>query len=395
MTSSTLLPGVRPHGSGYQVRIVICGRRITEAGFRTADAANARALELRAMRAAGVAPATRSKEQLVLREAAESLLVRKRTAISRKTKRRLRDSGIEWWDRATRPWREGRYALVPLSLLRRDLIEDDMLDRAAKHPKTARDELNGLKAILRYAGARGASFDPALLTIEPIPAVKRRRRALSVEQLELLASVAPEYAQRMLLFLGTTGLRIGESFSLTDDRVDLAEAVIFIPEHLCKEGVDKWVDLMHEEVTLLREQLVARATSTPLVFPTKTGLSWRHFQFLRLVWYKARSRAAAAWRAQGGFALEWETPFDDLTPHDLRATAATLMRDAGFTRDQAAARLGHGDTTMLDRIYDVGDRRARVRRGIERCAPLGLRAEAKKQAPPPSSRPMAAPDRWE
>jgi hypothetical protein len=93
---------------------------------------------------------------------------------------------------------------------------------------------------------------------------------------------------------------------------------------------------------------------------------WSHFQFLRLVWYKATHRAAVAWRDQHGLpvavptpfdgkgttaaAIAWReqhghpaampTPFDHLQPHDLRTTAATLMRDAGFDREQAAARWG-------------------------------------------------------
>ena len=51
---------------------------------------------------------------------------------------------------------------------------------------------------------------------------------------------------------------------------------------------------------------------------------------------------------------------DRLKPHDLRATAITLMRDAGFTREQVVARVGHADDgELIERIYDRGDRRAR------------------------------------
>jgi integrase len=164
-----------------------------------------------------------------------------------------------------------------------------------------------------------------------------------------------------------------------------------IPADLCKEGVDETIDLTAEEVTLLREQLLARAAGTSLVFPTKTGRPWRHYQFLRLVWYKARERAADVWREQERFAATAPTPFDGVQPHDLRATAATLMRDAGFTREQAAARLGHADTgQLLDRIYDVGDRRARMRKAIPEFAPDGLRAALAEPTRRPSARPVAA-----
>lgn len=405
MTASTvLLPGVDRHGAGYRVRLRFGAQRHIETGIATPNEANARVITLRAMRDAGLTPAAAPLEQ-TLREAAEALVVRKRTTVSRKTKRRLRKSGIEWWERATRPWREGEFADLPLSLLRRDRVEDAILARAMMVPKTARDELDGLKATLRYAGGRGVGFDPALLTIERPATEPRRRVALTVAQLDLLAACAPAYATRMLLFKGTVGSRIGELITLTDDRVDLGEQTIFVAAEFCKEGTDKTIDLTGEEVTLLREQLLARAAGTRLVFPTKTGRPWRHHQFLRLVWYKARARAAAAWREQQRLAdnadtpFEWRTTDDDtqratltgVQPHDLRATAATLMREAGFSKEQAAARLGHADSgQLLDRIYDVGDRRARMRKAIDTLAPHGLRAALAETPPRPSARPAAA-----
>jgi integrase len=401
VTSSTLLlPGVDQHGTGYRVRVRFGSTRHTETGFANPDAANARALELRRLRAAGLTPA-QAPTMLTLRAAADQLLVRKRTAVSRKTRRRLRRRGIEWWERATRPWREGPFADFPLELLPRSPLEDAILARAAVTPKSARDELAGLLATLRYAGSRGASFDPALLTIERLPASTRARLALTVAEIDLLVRFTPAYAKRLVLFKSTVGNRISELFTLTDDRADLRDRTITIPAELCKEGVEKVIDLTVEEVALLREQLLARAPGTPLVFPTKTGRPWRHYQFLRLVWYKAIYDAAACWREQEGLpealptpkdrthaaqaAVEWRaaqglrtaapTPFCDLEPHDLRATAATLMRDAGFPREQAAARLGHADSgALLDRIYDQGDRRARVRKAIDEFAPRGLRA---------------------
>ncbi len=198
-------------------------------------------------------------------------------------------------------------------------------------------------------------------------------------------------------------MRIGELFTIVDERVDVAGRMIFVPATLCKEGTDKWIDLTAEELALVREQLLARAPGTPLLWPTRTGKAWRHFQFLRLVWYKARERASATWREQHGLPEDAETPFQwwttnaegepilaGLQPHDLRATAATMMRDAGFSKEQAAARLGHADSgKLLDRVYDVGDRRARMRKAIEALAPEGLRAALAEPAPQPADSPAA------
>jgi hypothetical protein len=66
------------------------------------------------------------------------------------------------------------------------------------------------------------------------------------------------------------------------------------------------------------------------------------------------------------------------------------MRDAGFSKEQAAARLGHADSgQLLDRIYDVGDRRARMRKAIDALAPEGLRAALAERPPQPADSPAA------
>ena len=139
------------------------------------------------------------------------------------------------------------------------------------------------------------------------------------------------------------------------------------------------------------DQLLERAPGTRLVFPTATGKRWRYNQFHKLVWSKACERAAVIWRDDRGLDDDAPTPFCDLTPHDLRSTAATLMRAVGFTREEAADRLGHVDSgELLDRIYDQGDRGARAQRAIAARAPLGLRhALEAEQAARTSTRPAA------
>jgi hypothetical protein len=43
-----------------------------------------------------------------------------------------------------------------------------------------------------------------------------------------------------------------------------------------------------------------------------------------------------------------------------------MMRDAGFSKEQAATRLGQGDDgELLDRLYDRGDRVERARGALE------------------------------
>lgn len=367
MTASTaLVTGVRHHpaGPGYQVRV----RPFPAETFATPDEANARAIELRRMRAVGIRTAPRDSTP-TLGEATESLLARKRVAGKRAP---LTAKGIRHWQDATHPWREGDYSALPLDLLDRRAIEDTILERAAAHPVSARNELQALKATLRYAQARGHHFDPALLTIEPVSTPVHEGRALSADELEYLAAYAPSYAFRLVLLAGTTGNRINELFTLTDDRVDLAGRSLTIPAELCKERRRKTIPLTDEETSLLREQLLARTPGTALVFPKRYGSPWRYSAFQRLVWKPMLRDAVRAWKREYPGTPE---PFSGLTCHDLRHTAATLMRSAGIPAELVAERLGHADGgALLLRTY------RHVRAGETRAAldaiGAGLRAAA-------------------
>jgi integrase len=286
------------------------------------------------------------------------------------------------------PWREGRFATVPVRALRAIDVEDYLLARAARHPTTARNELQGLKATLAHAAALGEPVPAGLLAIEPIAVQPRRGRALSFEQLELVCSLAPDYAWRLLRLAGTAGFRIGELFTLTDDRVDLPGRTIFVPAERCKERRDKTIPLFDDEVALVREQLLARAPRTTLVFPTRTGRPWRYGHFHELVWSKARKAAETAWARERP---REPNPFGGLRLHALRHTAATLMREANLSPELAAARLGHGDGgALLLRTYRHVEADA-LRAAMDSIG--GSLADALSGAdgsPPTSARPPAA-----
>ena len=58
--------------------------------------------------------------------------------------------------------------------------------------------------------------------------------------------------------------------------------------------------LTEVEVALLREQLMARAPGTSLVFPTPEGGQWDRFRFGDRVWRKSVAAAARHDREQSG-----------------------------------------------------------------------------------------------
>jgi integrase len=311
------------------------------------------------MRSAGIR-STPPDRLPTLAEASESFLARKRISGKRGP---LSPKGILYYEHSSRPWREGQFSSLPLDLLDRGSIEDAVLERASKHAVSARNELQILKAILLYAQGRGHRFDPALLTIEPVATPRHEKRALSADELEFLAAYAPSYAFRLVLLAGTTGNRINELFTLTDDRVDLANRTLTIPAELCKERRTKVIPLTEEETSLLREQLLARAPGTSLVFPKRHGSLWRYSAFQRLVWAPMLRDASRAWEKE----TETPSPFEGITCHDLRRTAVGLMRASQIPVELAAERLGQSDGgALLLQSYRV------VRDGETRAALDGL-----------------------
>jgi integrase len=375
--------------------------------FSDLDRANARILELKALRNNHLLPAS-APEDPMLAEIADILLKRKASRISPKTGRRLRETTIAWWRRIVQPWSD-EFGTVRVSQLRLSAVEDIIGELALTAIPEANARLTGIKAILRLAESRGATVDRSILALEEFPHTPRERVALSAEQLEFFAARAPEHGRRMLLFKGTVGCRWSELTTLVDDRFDADERTIFIPAGLCKEAADKTIDLTVEEVQLVRDQMLTRVPGASHIFCTATGLTWkgRYGEWHRKVWAKAVTRASRDWRAirdledDGDTPFEWrlrdegnepivdddcKPVFDRLEPHDLRASAITAMRDLGFTKEQTAARVGHADSgQLIDRIYDRGDKRTRagVRTAIDSLAPRGIRAALFEPQPRP------------
>lgn len=386
--ATNLLPGVQPHGSGYRARLSIGGRRHVRT-FRTAREANAAILEWQELKDADMHPTQAPARGVTLGDAADRWLQRKIDLPSDRHGRMLAAESVKGARRMSKPWREGKLSRVPLRHLSRDAVRDVIEARATGEdgkPSSAADELRALKAILSDARDRGAQFDDRILALRPVRHVVRKRVGLSASELVFLARHARPEARRMLELYGTTGCRFGELATLTDDRVNLDEGWIYIPAELCKERRAKFVDLTPREIELLREQLdptkLRAITTSPTsrlpgrkltpgghVFTSVHGKPVSHETWTRY-FQEACTAAADGWRKIHDVTA---TPFDDVKPHDLRSTAATLMRDAGMTREDAAARLGHADAgLLLSEIYDQGSRRERARLALRAKVGAGL-----------------------
>jgi integrase len=236
---------------------------------------------------------------------------------------------VEGWEYSARQWDSLRHSRLPQ--LRRAMVEDKVTQIALLHPKTAKDALQLLKAVLREAGSRGQRIDDAVLDIPAVRHKAKRGRALEPEELLDLSSFMPEYIKRFALLAGRVGFRVNELFTLTDDRVDLRNGLVFIPEHINKSRKDKHIPLTAAETDILREQLLVRCPGTDLVFPKRQGGMWNRHHYRDKVWLPACEAAGLV-----GF-----------TPHHLRHTAISLSLAAGMPVEMVADRVGHSDGGAL------------------------------------------------
>ncbi len=260
---------------------------------------------------------------------------------------------IEFYERSARIWTP--YRRTRVNALRRREIEDFIMRRAATQTRSAKNELEFLKRVLNEAKGRGQKVDPAVLAIPAIKHQPRRGQALTVSELYELASWFPEYAQRLVLVAGQVGARQNVWFNLTDDLLDLKAGTLTVPVGLAKNRKEHRVYLAPIEAQLLREQLLARAPGTRLVFPTPTGLQWTRSGFRERVWVPARNLAMTSNPRFAGF-----------TFHYLRHTAGSLMASFGMDPASAAERLGHTDGGALflrtyRHLYE-GEKRAQAAR---------------------------------
>jgi integrase len=243
---------------------------------------------------------------------------------------------------AAKAWEPFGGTRVPA--LRRAPVEDMTQKRAELHPKSAKNELEFLKRVLREAKGRGQRVDPAIFEIPAVRHKPRRGRALTVTQLYEFASWFPEHVARLILIAGMVGARQNVWFHLTDDMLDLKAGTITIPGWLAKSRREHSFYLNELESSLLREQLLARAPGTALVFPTAEGNRWTANRFRDRVWLNA---VEAATKNDPDKREDVASVLEGFTFHLLRHTAGSLMALAGYDPAAAAERLEHNDGGAL------------------------------------------------
>lgn len=232
------------------------------------------------------------------------------------------------------------------------------------------------QAYLLLSQMLAAAEESGMLAVNPCRGIRLPRlpepepRILTPAQVAAIAEAARAPYGLLVNLLAYAGLRIGEAFALRRSSVDELGRRLIVKESIADINGRRIVGTtkthQQREVTLpptvfaaLMEHLHGSVPASPAayLFPDSAGGPLDYANFMRHTWRPAVRGAGLV----------------DVTPHDLRASCASWVVDAGGSVMDAGARLGHAKATVTTRHY------ARAISG--RDAEVAARLEAHLQAP--------------
>jgi integrase len=199
-------------------------------------------------------------------------------------------------------------------------------------PGTVRRELNTLKAILNDAVRSGLIEKAPTRNADPIRGAVARQRFLTTEELVALLAMAhleADWLPDFILWAVHSGMRKGEIQALKwSDIRPLGVDRVVVDVRQGKSGKPRMVFATRTMREILTRQIGRRIHGDERVFPASK-------MTLRRRWEAARASAGLT----------------DVTIHDLRRTHTTHAAVSGVDLRTLAARIGHGDLTMIERVY--------------------------------------------
>jgi len=220
------------------------------------------------------------------------------------------------------------------------------------------DKLKSATVTIRAYGVLAAILDVAVrdrrITTNPARGVKLPRKApkkrayLTAVQVELLAAMAGEHATLVHL-LAYTGLRWGEAIALRVRSVDALRRRLLVEENAVTVGAHHHVGTpkTHEKRSVPYPKFLAEPLARACEGKGRDGLL-----FGNGIAYLRKPGSGQGWFWNAVQASQAKDPtFPDVTPHDLRHTAASLAISAGANAKAVQRMLGHASAAMTLDVY--------------------------------------------
>lgn len=333
---------IRKHRSGYQVRwYEPDGSRASKA-FPSKTEARAFAAQVEADKTRGVYQDPHLGKITFAEWAAHWL----------STKVRLKPKTIDGYHSVLRTHLLPEFGRIPISRIDPIHVQQWVADMDAAGLSTSRirQSYQLLSASLKAAVESGYLGRSPCVGVRLPRTVAREKRYLTEQQVALLAETIQEPYGVLVYVLAYGGLRWAEAVGLRKSRCDLLRARLEIIETLSEVGGRfHWIPPKTYEKrsvaipAFVRDMLSEHISATEsgaqgLVFTALHGAPLRSSNFAKRVWAPAIQRLAN------------DLP-QDLTPHHLRHTCASLMIRSGAHAKAVQAHLGHSSITVTMDVY--------------------------------------------
>jgi len=255
---------------------------------------------------------------------------------------------------------EGSFGKLPLKEITRSRVMEYQAKRsqepivrrgkAVTGSKIAFPTINRELAFLRYL--LNLAVDDGI--IETVPRMKlqseksrKRNRIASEDEYRALLENMPRHAQRVLIGLYETAMRLNEIMHLPWGMVDLKAGMIRLPAEYVKEKAPRIVPIsgeLREVLGELREEQKKAASIAGRVF-TRDG---KAIKSIRTAFELAKDKKG----------------IDNLRLHDFRHTAITRWATIGIPREIVMAAAGHSSVQIHDGYVNVKENHIRDAFGL-------------------------------
>ncbi len=245
---------------------------------------------------------------------------------------------------------------------KRDIIAllDGIVDREA--PIMANRTLEIVRKMFNFAMERDIIPASPCAAISKPGKENRRDRVLTDDEIKTLWSELPkcnmtELTRLAIKFQLLTAQRIGEAAAAEWSEIDLKSNIWTIPGEKAKNGLPHRVPLSTMALELLKAIRIESGSSQYLFPSPRVAIGNMSPSAMGRALF-----AAIKGEAIKGMKTKYRLKLKDVTPHDLRRTAATKMTEAGIDRLVVGKVLNHaesGVTAVYDRhAYDNEKRMA-------------------------------------
>lgn len=206
-------------------------------------------------------------------------------------------------------------------------------------PATVNKEVSTLKRIFNLAIRDDLATKNPCWKVERLPENNERKRILSQDELDRLLPELPQHAKDIVLTGYFTGMRAGEIFDLTWDKVNLDEGYIELEWDDTKTKEPRRIYADEVVLEILRRLNKVKYLNHNNVF-TYEGNPIKSIK---------TCLKTACRRAE----------IEDFRFHDLRHTFNTMMRKAGVPKSVIMHLTGHKTSAMFDRYNTIDEEDAR------------------------------------